>query len=55
MYIYINVCKQMTDVKLLLLHSNIWNHLTVRQKISSGSFKNVINKMFTNQIYNIYA
>ena len=22
MYIYLNVCKQMTDVKLLLLHSN---------------------------------
>ena len=29
MYIYLNVCKQMTDVKLLLLHSNTWNHLTV--------------------------
>ena len=22
------VCKQMTDVKLLLLYSNTWNHLT---------------------------
>ena len=29
MYIYLNVHKQMTDVKLLLLHSNTWNHLTV--------------------------
>ena len=26
MYIYLNVCKLMTDVKLLLLQSNIWNH-----------------------------
>ena len=46
MYIYLNVGKQMTNVKLLLLHSNTWNHLTVRpKKISSGLFKNVINKM----------
>ena len=29
MHIYLNVCKQMTDVKLLLLHSNSGNHLTV--------------------------
>ena len=29
MYISLNVCKQMTDVKLLLLHSNTWNQLTV--------------------------
>ena len=29
MYIYWNVCKQMTDVKFLLLHNNTWNHLTV--------------------------
>ena len=29
MYIYLNVYKQMTDVKLLLLHSINWNHLTV--------------------------
>ena len=28
MYIYLNVCKQMTDIKLLLLRSNAWNHLT---------------------------
>ena len=25
MNIHLNVCKQMTDVKLLLLHSNTWN------------------------------
>ena len=29
MYIYLNVCKQMTDVKLLLSDNNTWNHLTV--------------------------
>ena len=38
----------MIDVKLGLLYSNTWNHLTVRKKkkkVSSGSFKNVIKKM----------
>ena len=29
MYIRLNVCKQMTDVELLLLYSNIWNLLIV--------------------------
>ena len=29
MYTYLNVCKQMTDIKLLLLQSNTWNHLNV--------------------------
>ena len=32
-YIYLNVCKQMTDVKSLLLHSNTWNHLTVYKQM----------------------
>ena len=27
MYTHLNVCKQMVDVKLLLLHSNTWNDL----------------------------
>ena len=36
MYIYLNVCKQMTDDNLLLLHSNAWNHLPVcKQMINS--------------------
>ena len=30
MYIHLNVYKQMTDVKLLVLHKNTWNHLTVQ-------------------------
>ena len=51
MYIYLNVCKQMTDVKLLLIHSNTWNHLTVLEKMSSGPFKNVIKKMCLLMIY----
>ena len=29
MYIYLTVCKQMTDVKLLLFYSKTLNHLTV--------------------------
>ena len=29
MYIYLDVCKQMTDVELLLLHGKTWNHLIV--------------------------
>ena len=39
MYIHLNICKQMTDVKLLLLDSNTWNHLTVcKKKMSPGLF-----------------
>ena len=46
----------MTDVKLLLLHSNTWNHLTVsKNKKISGSFKDVIYKIFTNHIYLIHV
>ena len=36
MYIHLNVCKQMADVKLLLLLSNNWNDLTeCKQMINS--------------------
>ena len=56
MYIYLNVRKQMTDVKFLLLDSNTWNHLTVyKEKMSSGSFKNVIYKMCFKIIFDIYV
>ena len=44
----------MTVVKLLVLHSSTWNHLTVYKKMSSGSFKNVIYKMCLQFIYLIY-
>ena len=45
MHIHSNVCKQMTGVKLLLLHSNTVNHFTVhkRKKMNPGLFKNVYN------------
>ena len=26
---HLTVCKQITDVELLVLHSDAWNHLTV--------------------------
>ena len=40
----------MIGVNLRLLYSNTRNHLTVCKKISSGSAKNVINKIFTNHV-----
>ena len=49
MYIYSNVCKQMTNVKSLC--SNILNRLTVSKK-RADSFKIVINKIsYTFYIY----
>ena len=50
----LNECKQMTDVKLLLLHRNTWNLLTVCKNMRSGSFKNVMYKMCLQIIYLIY-
>ena len=32
MYIYLNVWKQTTDVKLWLLYRNTWNYFTVCKK-----------------------
>ena len=32
MYIYLNVCKQMTDVKFLMLYNNTLNHLIMSKK-----------------------
>ena len=32
MYIYVNVCKQMTDAKLLVLQSIIWTNQQCEQK-----------------------
>ena len=54
LYIYFNVLKRMTDVKLLLVHRNTWNHLTVCKQMSSGSFENIINKMCLQIIYLAY-
>ena len=36
MHINLNVCKQMTDVKFLLLHSNWRNNLTVWKQMSKS-------------------
>ena len=36
--IYLNVCKQMTNVKLLLLHSNSRNHLTVCKQMRKSKW-----------------
>ena len=43
----------MTDIKfkVLVLHSNIWNHLNVCKQMSSCSYKNVIYKLFINKLY----
>ena len=36
MYIHLNMCKQMTDAKLLLFNSNAQSHLTLcKQMINS--------------------
>ena len=37
-----------------MLDRNTWDHLTVRKKESSGSFKNVMNKMSLQIKYLIY-
>ena len=34
MYIYLNVCKQMTDIELLLLLSNTQIHLNVGKQMT---------------------
>ena len=36
MYIYLNVCEQVSDLKLFLLHSTSWNHLTMCSQISNS-------------------
>ena len=56
MYINLNVFKYMTDVKLLLLHSNTWNNLTVdtKQKEIKLVLKFYLQNVFTNQKYLIY-
>ena len=35
----------MTDIKLLVLDRNSWNHLTVCKQMISGSLKNVTYKL----------
>ena len=47
---YLDVCKQMTDVKLWLLYSNTWDYL----KMSVVSFLDVINKLCLQIIYYVF-
>ena len=35
MYNYLNVCKQITNIKLLLLHDNAWNQYTTIAPVST--------------------
>ena len=56
MYIYLNVCEQMTDVKLWLLYSNIWNHLTVHKKWAQACLKMLSMKCVSKSyIFDIYV
>ena len=56
MYIYLNVSKQMTDVKLSLLHSNTWNHLTMCKKWAQACLKMLSTKcVYKSYIFNIYV
>ena len=57
MYIYLNVYKQMTDVKLLLLYNNTWNHLTVwKKEWTQACLKMLSTKcIYKSYIFNIYV
>ena len=45
----------MADVKLLLLHSNTWNHLTLfKKKWTQAHLKMLPKDAFTNHTYLIY-
>ena len=54
MYIYMNRCKQITDVKFLLLHKILEIIFLCEKKMSTGLFKNIIKKMCLQIIYNQY-
>ena len=49
MYSYLNLCKQMIDVKQLLLHRNTWNQLTVK-KWAQSCLKILSKNVLTNHI-----
>ena len=50
MYIYLNVCKQMTDVKVLLLQSNNWNQLTLWKQIINSKQNFVLDRNTWNHL-----
>ena len=39
------------QIKLLVLDRNTWNHLTVCERMTSASFKNVIYKSYIFDMY----
>ena len=49
-----HLCKQVIDIELFVIHSNIRNHLTVCKRMSLGPFKNVIDKMYLQIIYLVH-
>ena len=57
MYIDLNVCKQMNDVKLLLFHSNTWNHLTSGKKTWNQVRLRWLStkRVYKSYIFNIYV
>ena len=48
------VCKQMTDVKLLLLYSKNWNRLSLCKKELKLIVECYLQNVFTNFIFDIY-
>ena len=51
MYIYLNIFKQVTNVKLLVLNSNTWNHLTESKELVYDCLK----KCYQQNIYRSYS
>ena len=49
--ILLNVYKLITDVKLLLLHSNTWNYLTVTKQMSPDMIKKILSTKFLDKSY----
>ena len=47
-YIYIYIYKHKIDVKSWLLHSSIWNHLSVWKKFAQAHFQMLSTNVFTN-------
>ena len=35
LYDHLSVCKQISDVELLVLYSNTWNHLTMYKQMNN--------------------
>ena len=53
MHIHLTMCKKMTAIEYngLVLLVNTWSYFTVWKQMISGSFKNVIFKIYVNKLY----